>query len=49
MNAPLAGRWPIFGEYKFSCAELDAELTGGGHVGTDAATHDFIAGVSFRF
>lgn len=45
----LSDRWGLFGEYKLSYAEVDADLDGGGSLETDMWTNHVIFGVSFHF
>ena len=45
----LSENFAVFGEYKFSYADIDAELTGGGSLETEGLTNHFILGVSYKF
>jgi lipid A oxidase len=45
----LGPRLSIFGDYKLSYSNNDADLTGGGTLQTDITTNHFILGASYRF
>ena len=42
-------RFSMFGDYKLSYSNNDADLTGGGTLQTDIMTNHFIFGASYRF
>lgn len=42
-------RWGVFGEYKISYAQNEADLAGGGTLETDIFTHHLIFGLSYHF
>ena len=39
----------VFGEYKISYADIDADLTGGGSLETEGWTNHFVLGLSYKF
>ncbi|WP_350333287.1 outer membrane protein [Coralliovum pocilloporae] len=41
--------WSVFGEYRFSYSDVDADLNGGGSLETDLLLHHFAIGVSYSF
>ncbi len=46
----LGNNFALFGEYKFSYAQIDADLAGaGGSLETDAWTNHFVLGLTYKF
>ena len=48
-SLPLDERWSVFGEYKGTYSQNEAELEGGGTIETDIVTNAVNFGVSFSF
>ena len=48
VDCRLTERWSIFGEYKFSYADLDVDVPGGS-LEAEATSHHVVFGVSFSF
>lgn len=46
---PLTDRWRLIAEYRLTYADIDAELSGGGRLTTDALTHHLNIGIGFGF
>lgn len=45
----FSDRWGLFGEYKISYSDNDADLTGGGTLETEVVTHHLIFGLTYHF
>jgi lipid A oxidase len=48
VDVPVTNRFSIFGEYKLSYANVDAELTGNGRLKTDVWTNHLLIGLALR-
>ncbi|MEM8748990.1 MAG: outer membrane beta-barrel protein [Pseudomonadota bacterium] len=48
LDYSITERWSVFGEYKFSYGQVDADLEGGGSLDTDIISNQFIFGVTFK-
>ncbi len=46
---PISDRFSVFGEYKFTYSQNEADLDGGGTLNTDIITNALNVGVSFSF
>ena len=49
VDAKITDSWSVFGEYKAGYADIDADLNGGGSLETHVISHQFLAGVTYRF
>ncbi|MFZ3582898.1 outer membrane protein [Loktanella sp. DJP18] len=49
VSYPVSDRFAVFGEYKFTYSQNEAELDGGGTLKTDIITNAVNVGVSFNF
>lgn len=49
ISVPLGKRFSVITEYRFTYAEIDADLKGGGSLTTDAMTHHLNVGIGFGF
>lgn len=48
-NLRLTDRWRLIAEYRLTYADIDAELSSGGRLTTDALTHHLNIGIGFGF
>jgi len=49
VSVPLGKHFSVITEYRFTYAEIDADLKGGGGLTTDAMTHHLNVGIGFGF